>query len=149
MEDRGHFRSGTEPGLFASAFVPDLVCGERAMNKSRLLMSLCLCAGRAACSSAQVAKEEASELIEQGQYEAGLARIEEGLRENPRDTELHIALNSARARAITALLTQTDMGPPDRDFAPARRGYAGVLTTDPTTRRAQAAMRADAKSRWV
>ena len=37
------------------------------MNKSRLLMSLCLCAGLAACSSAQVAKEEASDLIEQGQ----------------------------------------------------------------------------------
>jgi general secretion pathway protein D len=29
-----------------------------------------------------------------GQYEAGLARIQEGLRENPRDTELHLALTS-------------------------------------------------------
>ncbi|MGH8349508.1 MAG: secretion type II protein, partial [Pseudomonas sp.] len=72
------------------------------MNKSRLLMSLCFCAGLAACSSAQIAKDEASALMESGQYEAGLARIEQGLSENPRDTDLHIALNSGRARAVTA-----------------------------------------------
>ena len=67
------------------------------MNRSRLLMSLGLCAGLTACSSAQVANKEAADLIEQGQYEAGLARVEEGLRENPRDTELHLLLNSGRA----------------------------------------------------
>ena len=111
------------------------------MNKSRLLMSLCLCAGLAACSSAQVAKEEASELIEQGQYEAGLARIEEGLREDPRDTELHIALNSSRARAVTALLTQGDMDRAQRDFASARMAYGRVLTIEPNNRRAQDSMR--------
>ena len=53
------------------------------MNTHRLLMSLGLCAALAACSSAQVANKEAAELVDQGQYEAGLARIQEGLRENP------------------------------------------------------------------
>ena len=107
------------------------------MNRSRLLISLvCLCAGLAACSSAQVAKQEASDLIESGQYEAGLARIEEGLRENPRDTELHLALNSSRARAVTALLTQADMDRVQRDFASARMGYGRVLTIEPNNRRA-------------
>ncbi|MCU0074946.1 secretin and TonB N-terminal domain-containing protein [Pseudomonas koreensis] len=111
------------------------------MNRSRLLMSLGLCAGLAACSSAQVANKEASDLIEQGQYEAGLARIEEGLRENPRDTELHLLLNSGRAKAITALLTSGDTDRSRRDFASARTAYNRVLTIEPNNRRAQDALR--------
>jgi len=104
-------------------------------------MSLGLCAGLAACSSAQVANKEAADLIEQGQYEAGLARIEEGLRENPRDTELHLLLNSGRAKAITALLTSGDTDRARRDFASARTAYSRVLTIEPNNRRAQDALR--------
>ena len=111
------------------------------MNRSRLLMSLGLCAGLAACSSAQVANKEAADLIEQGQYEAGLARIEEGLRENPRDTELHLLLNSGRAKAITALLTTGDTDRSRRDFASARVAYNRVLTIEPNNRRAQDALK--------
>ena len=111
------------------------------MNRSRLLMSLGLCAGLAACSSAQVANKEAADLIEQGQYEAGLARIEEGLRENPRDTELHLLLNSGRAKAITALLTAGDTDRSRRDFASARTAYMRVLTIEPNNRRAQDALK--------
>ncbi|MBV4478186.1 MULTISPECIES: secretin N-terminal domain-containing protein [Pseudomonas] len=111
------------------------------MNRSRLLLSLGLCAGLAACSSAQVANKEASDLIEQGQYEAGLARIQEGLRENPRDTELHLLLNSGRAKAITALLTSGDTDRSRRDFASARTAYNRVLTIEPNNRRAQDALR--------
>ncbi|WP_285420051.1 secretin N-terminal domain-containing protein [Pseudomonas sp. efr-133-TYG-5] len=111
------------------------------MNRSRLLMSLGLCAGLAACSSAQVANQEAADLIEQGQYEAGLARIQEGLRENPRDTELHLLLNSGRAKAITALLTSGDTDRARRDFVSARTAYQRVLTIEPNNRRAQDALR--------
>ena len=111
------------------------------MNRSRLLMSLGLCAGLAACSSAQVANKEAADLIEQGQYEAGLARVEEGLRENPRDTELHLLLNSGRAKAITALLTTGDTDRSRRDFASARVAYNRALTIEPNNRRAQDALK--------
>jgi len=111
------------------------------MNRSRLLISLGLCAGLAACSTAQVANKEAADLIEQGQYEAGLARIEEGLREDPRDTELHLLLNSGRAKAITALLTSGDTDRARRDFASARVAYNRVLTIEPNNRRAQDALR--------
>ncbi|KAE9641391.1 secretin N-terminal domain-containing protein [Pseudomonas sp. PB106] len=111
------------------------------MNRCRLLMSLGLCAGLAACSSAQVANKEAADLIEQGQYEAGLARVEEGLRENPRDTELHLLLNSGRAKAITALLTTGDTDRSRRDFASARVAYNRALTIEPNNRRAQDALR--------
>ncbi|WP_248738842.1 secretin N-terminal domain-containing protein [Pseudomonas kribbensis] len=111
------------------------------MNRSRLLMSLGLCAGLTACSTAQVANKEAADLIDQGQYEAGLARIQEGLRENPRDTELHLLLNSGRAKAITALLTSGDTDRARRDFANARLAYSRVLTIEPNNRRAQDALR--------
>lgn len=111
------------------------------MNRSRLLMSVGLCAGLAACSTAQVANKEAADLIEQGQYEAGLARIEEGLREDPRDTELHLLLNSGRAKAITALLTSGDTDRARRDFASARLAYNRVLTIEPNNRRAQDALK--------
>ncbi|MEX5689065.1 secretin N-terminal domain-containing protein [Pseudomonas silesiensis] len=111
------------------------------MNQSRLLISLGLCTVLVACSTAQVANKEASELIEQGQYEAGLARVEEGLRENPRDTELHLLRNSSRAKAITALLTQGDTDRARRDFASARMAYSRVLTIEPNNRRAQDALR--------
>ncbi|WP_460056928.1 secretin N-terminal domain-containing protein [Pseudomonas sp. S2_D06] len=111
------------------------------MNKSRLLMSLCLCAGLAACSSAQLAKDEASALIESGQYEAGLARIEEGLRENPRDTDLHMALNNGRALAVKSLLSQADMDRTQRNFAGARMTYSRVLNIEPNNRRAQDSLR--------
>ncbi|MDN3224833.1 secretin N-terminal domain-containing protein [Pseudomonas nunensis] len=107
------------------------------MNRSRLLMSLCLSTALAACSSAQVANKEASDLIEQGQYEAGLARIQEGLRENPRDTELHLLLNTGRAKAVTSLLTAGDTDRARRDFAAARLAYGRVLTIEPSNRRAQ------------
>ncbi|MGF6558585.1 general secretion pathway protein D [Pseudomonas sp. S30_BP2TU TE3576] len=111
------------------------------MNKSRLLMSLCLCAGLAACSSAQVARDEASALIESGQYEAGLARIEEGLRENPRDTDLHMALNNGRTLAVKALLAQADMDRAQRNFAGARMTYSRLLNIEPNNRRAQDSLR--------
>ncbi|MGY2438501.1 secretin N-terminal domain-containing protein [Pseudomonas sp. SDO52101_S400] len=111
------------------------------MNRSRLLMSLGLCAGLAACSSAQVANKEAADLIDQGQYEAGLARIQEGLRENPRDTELHLLLNSGRAKAITALLSSGDTDRARRDFTNARLAYSRVLTIEPNNRRAQEALK--------
>jgi len=104
-------------------------------------LSLAICAALVACSSAQIANEEAAALMESGQYEAGLARIEEGLRENPRDTELHIALTSGRARAVTALLTQGDMDRAQRNFAGARMAYGRVLGLEPSNRRAQDALR--------
>lgn len=111
------------------------------MNSSRLLISLCLITALAACNSKQVANQEATDLIEHGQYEAGLARIEEGLREEPRDTGLHLLLNSGRAKAITALLTAGDTDRARRDFPSARVAYGRVLAIEPNNRRAQDALR--------
>ncbi|WP_425500251.1 secretin N-terminal domain-containing protein [Pseudomonas akapageensis] len=80
-------------------------------------------------------------LIEEGQYEAGISRLEEGVRDNPRDTELHLALNHARARSVTALLAQADLDRSTRDFASAAQGYQRVLVIEPNNQRAKDALR--------
>jgi general secretion pathway protein D len=91
--------------------------------------------------SATLAKKEGMSLIEEGQYEAGISRLEEGVRDNPRDTELHLALNHARARSVTALLAQADLDRSTRDFASAAQGYQRVLVIEPNNQRAKDALR--------
>nr|WP_166366531.1 secretin N-terminal domain-containing protein [Pseudomonas akapageensis] len=91
--------------------------------------------------SATLAKKEGMALIEEGQYEAGISRLEEGVRDNPRDTELHLALNHARARSVTALLAQADLDRSTRDFASAAQGYQRVLVIEPNNQRAKDALR--------
>ncbi|WP_397448557.1 secretin N-terminal domain-containing protein [Pseudomonas sp. NA-150] len=112
------------------------------MKSPRLLLSLIsLCIGLAACSSAQVANKESSALMEQGQYEAAIARVEQGLRENPRDTDLHLALIGDRTRAVKTLMAQADQDRAAREFGKARQGYNRVLYFEPENRRAQDSLR--------
>ena len=91
--------------------------------------------------SATLAKKEGLALIEEGQYEAGIARLEEGVKENPRNTELHLALSHARARSVTALLAQAELDRSTRDFASAAQGYQRVLVIEPNNERAKDALR--------
>ncbi|WP_416424385.1 secretin N-terminal domain-containing protein [Pseudomonas sp. App30] len=111
------------------------------MNAPRLMLSsLALCVALAACSSAKVANQEGNDLIEHGQYEAGLARIEEGLRANPRDTQLHLALSNGRVRSVKELMHQGDVARADHDVASARQAYGRVLNIEPANGRAKDAL---------
>ncbi|WP_408733500.1 secretin N-terminal domain-containing protein [Pseudomonas sp. LS1212] len=80
-------------------------------------------------------------LIEDGQYEAGINRLEDGVKDNPRDTKLNIALNHARARSVKALLAQADLDRSTRDFASASEGYRRVLVIEPNNERAKDSLR--------
>lgn len=91
--------------------------------------------------SATMAKREGLALIEEGQYEAGVNRLEEGLRDNPRHTGLSITLASARARSVKVLLAQADLDRSVRDFASARLGYQRVLVIEPNNGRARDSLR--------
>ena len=86
---------------------------------------LALCVAIAGCGSSAV-REDSAELMKEGQYEAGIARLEEALREDPRDTELNIALAHGRQAAVEALLSQADSDRIRHDFAGARMGYGRV-----------------------
>ena len=95
-----------------------------------------LCVAIAGCGSSAVRKDS-DQLMKEGQYEAGIARLEDALRDDPRDTELNIALAHSRQAAVEALLTQADTDRIRHDFANARMGYGRVLTLEPNNRRAQ------------
>ena len=115
------------------------------MNSPRLckpapFLLLALFVAVAGCGST-AARKDGLALIEEGQYEAGIARLEEGLKSAPRDTELNIALAQGRAKSVEALLTQADSDRSRHDFAGARMGYGRVLTLEPNNRRAQDAVR--------
>ncbi|MDH1659607.1 secretin and TonB N-terminal domain-containing protein [Pseudomonas mosselii] len=103
-------------------------------------MLLALCVAIGGCGSS-AARKDSQELIKEGQYEAGIARLEEALREDPRDTELNIALAHGRQAAVEALLTQADSDRARHDFAGARMGYGRVLTIETNNRRAQEGIR--------
>ncbi|MFK8332278.1 secretin N-terminal domain-containing protein [Pseudomonas sp. BJa5] len=111
----------------------------RHCNKAPYLM-LALCVALAGCGTS-AARKDGQALINEGQYEAGVARLEEALKENPRDTELNIALAQGRKQSIEELLTQADSDRSRHDFAGARMGYGRVLTLEPNNRRAQEAVR--------
>ncbi len=111
------------------------------MNAPRLMLtSLAMCVALAACSTAKVANQEGNDLIEHGQYEAGLARIEDGLRQNPRDTQLHLALSNGKVRAVKDLMKQGDVARADHDVATARQAYGRVLNIEPNNGRAKDAL---------
>ncbi|TDF82160.1 secretin N-terminal domain-containing protein [Pseudomonas sp. H9] len=111
----------------------------RSCNKAPFLM-LALCVALAGCGTSGVRKDGQA-LIAEGQYEAGISMLEEALKENPRDTELNIAVVQGRRQSIEALLTQADSDRSRHDFAGARMGYGRVLTLEPNNRRAQEAVR--------
>ncbi|NBA96731.1 secretin N-terminal domain-containing protein [Pseudomonas sp. R5(2019)] len=110
------------------------------LNKPVPGLMLALCVALAGCGTTGVRKEGQA-LIEGGQYEAGLARIQEGLAQSPRDTELNLALISGRARAVEALITQGDSDRSRHDFTGARQAYSRVLSIEPSNGRAKEAIR--------
>src|SRR5207253_1226941 len=123
LSDRAHLRHGAEPGLPALASVPDSVCRECTMKSLRWVspmpcLVLAVCVSLAGCGATS-ARKQGMALIEDGQYEAGLARFEEGLKKYPRDTELNIALSAGHARSVKALLAEADQDRAKRDFASA------------------------------
>ncbi|RWU18895.1 secretion type II protein [Pseudomonas alkylphenolica] len=111
----------------------------RHCTKAPFLM-LALCVALGGCGSTSV-RNEAKELMAQGQYEAGIAQLEEALKEDPRDTDLNIAVIQSRRQAVETLLSQADSDRSRHDFAGARMGYGRVLTLEPNNRRAQEGVR--------
>nr|WP_187672310.1 secretin and TonB N-terminal domain-containing protein [Pseudomonas carbonaria] len=97
-----------------------------------LVLAFALLAG---CAGTLV-RDEAEAMIEAGQYEAGLARLEAAVKESPRDTSLQISLATQRARVVKTLLSRADMARTSRDFASARLAYQRVLGIEPHNTRA-------------
>lgn len=101
-----------------------------------LLGCLLLCA-----CAANLARDQGMMLIEDGKYEAGLARLQQAAEDDPQDPERKILLNTARARSVKMLLAQADLDRAQRDFTSAHNGYLRALRIEPTNSRAQEGLR--------
>ena len=110
--------------------------GHRAARCCGVALGLALLA---ACASNGVT--EGMALIEEGDYEGGLAVLEDAAAQAPRDTRTQVALTTQRGRVVTTLLTQSDRAREARDYASALAGYQRVLGIDPDNQRAREALR--------
>lgn len=103
-------------------------------------MALLGCLLLAGCA-ANLARDEGLLLIEDGKYEAGLARLQQAVDDDPRDPTLKITLTTARARSVKTLLAQADLDRAQHDYASAQNGYLRVLRIEPDNGRARDALR--------
>ncbi|WP_394242392.1 secretin N-terminal domain-containing protein [Halopseudomonas laoshanensis] len=81
------------------------------------------------------------ELIDQGSYEEGLAKLEAVSAKKPRDPSVQIALANQKARVITMLLTQADNALTVGDQVAAYAIFQRVLRLESTNTRARQGMR--------
>ncbi|QEY65030.1 secretion type II protein [Metapseudomonas lalkuanensis] len=93
------------------------------------LVLLCGC-------TTNLAQREGLDLIDAGQFEEGLARLEQEARESPNDVGAQMAVTTQRARAVKALLSDGDLARTQRDFATARLNYERVLRIEKHNQRA-------------
>jgi len=80
------------------------------------------------------------DMIEDGRYEEGLAKLQEAVNAKPRDPTLRIALTSAKARVVKTLLTKADSERSQRDFNSAAIDYSRVIAIEPNNGRARDAL---------
>lgn len=102
------------------------------MNRLAWYLALVLLAG---CTTSP-AQREGLDLIDSGQFEAGLAKLEQAARESPNDVGAQMAVTTQRARAVKALLSNGDLARTQRDFSTARLHYERVLRIEKHNQRA-------------
>ena len=101
------------------------------------------------CASHQ-AFREGQALIQAGEVEAGLARLEQAVRQDPGNAEYRMALTTRRALWLQRLLGSAEQARREDRLADAEQGYRQVLKLDPNHVMAQQAlnqMAADARQR--
>src|SRR5690606_17635858 len=101
-------------------------------NRLAWYLALVLLAG---CTTSP-AQREGLDLIDSGQFEAGLAKLEQAARESPNDVGAQMAVTTQRARAVKALLSNGDLARTQRDFSTARLNYERVLRIEKHNQRA-------------
>jgi len=80
--------------------------------------------------------EQADSLIAEGQYEAGLAKLEQAIAQSPRDPKFQVALATQRPRVVETLLTQAVSAYRARDFVQAQQTFQRILRLEPRNNRA-------------
>ena len=97
--------------------------------------------------AAQESLKEGQELIEAGNEEAGLARLEQAVRDNPRDTELRNYYQRHRTVAVQRYLQIGDNARASGNIDAAEVAYQRAQRFDPDNNNAQAGLDAVARDR--
>ncbi|NHZ66810.1 general secretion pathway protein GspD [Massilia sp. CCM 8694] len=105
---------------------------------------LALSAALAACAGPQTFKEGKA-LIEQGQVEQGLAKLEQAVRQDPGNAEYRIGLLNRKASIVNALNAHADHLRGQGNFAEADKLSARVLAIDPANAVARQGVQAGAQ----
>ncbi|WP_229506067.1 secretin and TonB N-terminal domain-containing protein [Massilia genomosp. 1] len=108
------------------------------------LRMLALSAALAACAGPQTFKEGKA-LIEQGQVEQGLAKLEQAVRQDPGNAEYRIGLLNRKASIVNALNAHADHLRGQGNFAEADKLSARVLAIDPANAVARQGVQAGAQ----
>lgn len=102
--------------------------------------TLLLVSSLAGCAT-DALQREGSRLIDEGRYEEGLAKLDEAVRDEPRNAAANMARTTQRVRAISALLATAERARLMRDYNAAVRGFERVLALDAANERAREALR--------
>ncbi|WP_229423428.1 secretin and TonB N-terminal domain-containing protein [Massilia frigida] len=105
------------------------------------LRMLALAVALSACAGPQTFKEGKA-LLEQGQIEQGLAKLEQAVRQEPGNAEYRIGLLSRKASIINAFNTRAERLRQQGNVAEAEKLSAQVLAIDPANVVAQQGMQA-------
>ncbi|MFK3799225.1 MULTISPECIES: secretin N-terminal domain-containing protein [unclassified Pseudomonas] len=109
------------------------------MNALLLAFTVMLGVSLASCTS-DINRAVGQDMIDDGRYEEGIAKLQEAVNAKPRDATLRIALTSAKARAVKTLLTKADSERSQRDFNSAAIDYSRVIAIEPNNGRARDAL---------
>jgi general secretion pathway protein D len=100
-----------------------------------------------ACATNRQSFEDGQELIRAGKFEEGMVRLEQAIRDNPRNAEFRAYYLRQREEYFADLLVKADAARAARRHDEAERGYLRVLGLDPNNARARDSLDSLAKSR--
>ncbi len=112
----------------------------------RLALGFALLAALYGCAAERLHRE-GNDLLERGQIEEGLAKLEEAVKADPRDFKLRTDLINTRSQIIGRLLTTAASERAASRLDEAETIYQRVLKIDPGNERAQAGIDAIARDR--
>ncbi len=95
-----------------------------------MVCSVLLAATLAGCAATKTFRE-GNALIDQGNAEQGLAKIEEAVKLDPRNAEFRIALASRRATTVNGLIATGEAARRDGRLGDAEKAYRRVLGLEP------------------
>lgn len=113
----------------------------RGLTKKLMFAGMLISLALAGCA-AQTTYLDAKNLIEKDQVEEGLAKLQQAIAQDPRNTEYRLTYLQTRDRAVSRYIRQGDEVADAGDSADAEKLYRQALAIDPSSDRARDGLRA-------